>query len=61
MVGEAGPSRASSDQQYASISFSRVKSVKKALELNGTDLHGMKIRVSCFKNPLFSVLKLIYV
>lgn len=43
MIGHPQPYRTT---RYATIMFTREKALKKALELNGSEIHGVKIIVS---------------
>jgi len=43
LIGQ--PYRTSKDRQYATVMFSRQKSISKALKLNGSEIHGVKIIV----------------
>jgi len=45
LVGKGHPHRTPHDRQYATIIFTRPKAVAKALKLNGSELHGFKLRV----------------
>jgi len=45
LSGKAHANRTPRDRQYATVKFNRSKAVPKALALNGTKIHGMKIIV----------------
>lgn len=52
LAGQAHAFRTSHDRQYATVLFSRARSVAKALQLNNSDMQGYIIKVSwpCFSS-----------